>query len=249
MQLKILASSSSGNCALVETVAGSRILIDAGLSFRKLEALLAEEDVRADEISFILLTHEHSDHVAGLGGFAALGTPIYTTRGTAAAVRCKSAPAWKIIPSQSTFDVCGVTVESFGIPHDAAEPVGFVIDDGVQRLVWALDMGHLTAANKTILQSATMLVVESNYCPKMLEADKTRPFSLKQRIKGRHGHLSNDDTFEFLTRERSEKWERIVLAHLSRQCNNPEALLERYAQAGLPVEVIWPESPVNAEAI
>lgn len=244
MRLKILASSSSGNCGLIETLSGHKILIDAGLSFRKIEGLLEAEGVQAQQIAMILLTHEHADHVAGLSGFAALRTPVYTTRGTAGAVGGRWAPAWQIIPSQASWEALGLKFESFAIPHDAAEPVGFALEDGDERLVWALDMGHLTARNKTILQSATTLVVESNYCPKMLEADRTRPFDLKQRIKGRHGHLSNDDTFDFLTKERSLLWKQIFLAHLSRQCNDAEALALRYAATGLPVEVVCPHEAV-----
>lgn len=243
MRLKILASSSGGNCGLVETLSGHKILIDAGLSFRKLEALLADEGVKPEEIALILLTHEHSDHVAGISGFGALRTPVYTTRGTAGAVGERMA-AWQIVPAQARWEVLGLRLESFPVPHDAAEPVGFVLEDADERLVWALDMGHLTAANKKILQSATTLVIESNYCPKLLDADKKRPFALKQRIKGRHGHLSNDDTFNFLTQERSLLWQKIYLAHLSRQCNDAEQLAARYEPTGLPLEVVCPHQAV-----
>ena len=246
MRLKILASSSAGNCALVEISTGEKFLIDAGVSFKKLTALLAQEGVSPAQLSAVFLTHEHSDHTAGLSGFAALGTPIYTTRGTAGALSLRTAPAWKIIPAQSVFALGGLSVESFPIPHDAAEPVGFVLEDGDERLVWALDMGHLQPNVKKILHSATTLVLESNYCPRMLEADRTRPFALKQRIKGRHGHLSNDDTFEFISVERGSSWRRVILAHLSRQCNDATMLESRYAQAGIPVEIISPHALVEA---
>lgn len=201
---------------------------------------MADEGVTPGDVSAVFLTHEHSDHVLGLSGFAGLGTPVYATRGTAGALQGKNLINWKIVPSQSTFALAGVTVESFPVPHDAAEPVGWVIDDGVERLVWALDVGHLVPITKKILRSATILVLESNYCPQLLEADKKRPFSLKQRIKGRHGHLSNDEAFEFITMEKSDSWRQIYLAHLSHQCNDAKGLQERYTQIGVQVQVVLP---------
>lgn len=239
MRLKIFASSSSGNCALVEA-AGRRVLIDAGLSFRKISTALIDEGLSARMIDAVFITHEHTDHVAGLSGFAALKTPIYATRGTFGGMTGAAKLNSRVIPSTARFSLEPLIVESFGIPHDATEPVGYVIDDGRERLVWALDMGHLDKKTKTILQSATTLVLESNYCPDMLENDPRRPFSLKQRIRGRHGHLSNDDTFKFLTAERSPSWQKIILAHVSRNCNNVEKLEARYDCADLPVEIFDP---------
>jgi len=243
MEVKVIASSSSGNCALVETVGGVKILVDAGISFKRIESALHAWGVRVQELAAVLLTHEHSDHVCGINGFVELGVPVYATRGTRLALGGRL--PWKEIPSRGKFGVGGVSIESFEIPHDAAEPVGYVIDDGRERLVWALDMGHLSGETKNILKSANILVIESNYCPHMLEADKKRPWSLKQRIKGRHGHLSNDDTFAFLTQETSSHWRRIVLAHLSAQCNDPLKLQRRYAPTGLPVEIVSPTSLIQ----
>jgi phosphoribosyl 1,2-cyclic phosphodiesterase len=237
MRLKIFASSSSGNCALVET-GGKRILIDAGLSFRKICAALEGEEISPQEIDAVFVTHEHGDHVIGLGGFSALGVPIYATRGTAGGI-IRQEIKWTIVPSAGKFAAAQLRVETFTIPHDAGEPVGYAIDDGEERLVWALDVGHLDKKIKTVLKSATILVLESNYCPDMLEKSG-RPFHLKQRIRGRHGHLSNDETFEFLTAERSESWKQIYLAHVSRQCNNVEKLEALYASSGLPIEVVDP---------
>ncbi len=239
MRVKFLASSSTGNCALVE--AGSaRFLFDAGLSFRKISLSLEAEGLSPRDIAAIFVTHEHADHVSGLSGFAALNTPIYATRGTALAAAKSKGLNWKLIEAPMSFKVEGLSAESFPIPHDATDPVGFSLDDGAERLVWALDLGHLSAPIKAVLRSATILVLESNYSPEMLEADTKRPFFLKQRIKGRHGHLSNDEAFEFLTTERNPNWRQIHLAHLSRQCNDAEALQARYAALGMPVEVVDP---------
>ena len=241
MKVKILASSSSGNCGLVE-IGGLKLLLDVGLSFKKLQGLLAQEGVSAAEISGVLITHEHSDHVLAAAGFAALGVPLYATRGTAAGaeVVLKKSLKWNIIPQDGVFKIGAVSVSVFGVPHDAQEPVGYALSFEAERLVWALDMGHLPSGVQAILKSATTLVMESNYCPKLLEADTKRPFSLKQRIKGRHGHLSNETTYEFLTQTRSPSWQQIYLVHLSKECNNPELLQSRYEACGLPVEVVNP---------
>lgn len=239
MRVKILVSSSSGNCALVESHSGEKVLIDAGVSFKKLEKLLENEGVRADEISAVFVTHEHSDHVAGLSGFAERGTPLYMTRGTASALVKLPKSSIKFLPNAGAFEVAGLSVESFPVPHDAAEPVGYKLKDAVDLLVWALDVGHITPTLKTTLLQATILVLESNYCPAMLEK-ANRPFHLKQRIRGRHGHLSNDDAYEFLTTNRTENWKKIFLAHVSRECNDVTRLQERYNKAAMEVEVISP---------
>jgi len=246
MRLTVLASSSAGNSALITTSCGQHILIDAGFSFKRMVALLSAQGLAPAQISALLLTHEHADHASGLSGFAALGTPIYTTRGTAGALQSKVSPTWQLIPSQAQFALGGIAIESFPIPHDAAEPVGFALTDADERLVWALDMGHLAPSALKVIHTATTLVIESNYCPKLLAADTTRPFALKQRIQGRHGHLSNDDTFEFIcAHHQAAPWQRIILAHLSRQCNDPITLEGRYNAAGIPVEIISPHTLVG----
>jgi phosphoribosyl 1,2-cyclic phosphodiesterase len=241
MRLSILASSSAGNCALVEA-AGAKILIDAGISFKKLEAALEEQGVAVSELTAVLLTHEHSDHVAGVGGLASAGVPLYATAGTASAVEgmIKRKIGWRLLPSEGAFVMGELRVMTFALPHDACEPVGYVISDAQERLIWALDIGHLTAATERLLATATTLVLESNYCPKRLQADTKRPFSLKQRIMGRHGHLSNEDAYNYLTKTRSASWRQIYLAHLSRECNSVAELQARYAATGLPVEVVDP---------
>lgn len=243
MHLTVLGSSSSGNSALVE-VAGKRILIDAGFSFRRLGQMLLEQTAcTIDSIDAVLITHEHSDHTSGLSGFAKLGTPVYITGGTLAALPTKLAQALnaKRIPQQATFELEGLTVESFPIPHDAMEPVAYMLrhlsDEGTTQLTWALDMGHLTDTAKRYLLSSQIIVLESNYDEELLKNSR-RPFSLKQRIKGRHGHLSNNDAFEFISQNKDCGWQQIYLGHLSGDCNDAQALQTRYNTAGIDVEVI-----------
>jgi phosphoribosyl 1,2-cyclic phosphodiesterase len=240
MRLRIIASSSSGNCALMED-GQRRFLIDAGLSFRKIENALQEESLSPQDIEAIFITHEHSDHVAGLAGFISLETPIYATAGTISSLVALHGLNWKQIPSDGGVDLDGLRVESFSVPHDAAEPVGYSFSRGDDKLVWALDLGHMDVRLKKIFRSATILVLESNYCPKLLENSK-RPWTLKQRIRGRHGHLSNEEAYEFLSQETNQDWHQIYLAHLSSQCNDASMLEEMYEGLSLPVEIVAPKA-------
>ncbi len=238
MRLKVLGSSSGGNCGLVE-VAGKWVLIDAGFSCRKVAQLLAAEGLTPTDIYAVLVTHEHSDHTAGLKTLAQAGAKIYGTQGTALSVREKL--RWSVVQASTSFEIFeGVTVEVFSVPHDAADPVGYTIDDGHERLSWELDLGHLDSKMREYLSRADILMIESNYDPKMLE-DSRRPYYLKARINGRNGHLCNDETFEYLTSNASKAhWKEIFLGHISKECNNPQALIARYAQTGLDVNVVNP---------
>jgi len=249
MHLTILGSSSSGNSALVE-VGGKRLLIDAGFSFRKLTQMLQTQSAcDIATIDAVLVTHEHSDHTSGLSGFAKLGTPVYMTAGTFAALPSKLAAALNVkkIPQQAVFTIGEVSVESFSVPHDAIEPVGFVLryqlptNQNPSQLTWALDMGYLTDQVRAHLQQSHIIVLESNYDDDLLKNSR-RPFSLKQRIKGRHGHLSNSEAFEFISQNHTNcSWQQVYLAHLSNDCNDVSALQSRYNIAGINVEVVNPK--------
>ncbi len=245
MHLKVLGSSSGGNCGLVN-VSWKWVLIDAGFSCRKIGQLLASEGLTPSDISAVLVTHEHTDHTAGLKTLADAGAKIYGTEGTALAVRAKL--PWTLVQPGSVFEIFErVAVEVFSVPHDAADPVGYTICEGSQRLSWALDLGHLDAQMKAYLARADILMIESNYDEDRLEASR-RPYYLKARIKGRHGHLCNDETFEYLTSTSSKAhWREIFLGHISRECNDTKALALRYANTGLDVNVVSPITAANPQ--
>jgi Metal-dependent hydrolases of the beta-lactamase superfamily I len=239
MRLQILGSGSSGNCALLQTE-DARVLIDAGFSWRKLNELLRAADTRMEEIDAVFLTHEHGDHAAGVDGFKKHPrVQIYANAATARAVQAKAGreAMWKIFETGTTFRFRDLEVTSFMVPHDAQEPVGFRFSNGHEgdlftprrSLAWLTDLGHAPGHVYRHLRESDVVVVESNHCPRLLEADHRRPWSTKQRISGRHGHLSNVAACELLEATAHSGWRRIFLTHLSRDCNSLEAVEQSFA--------------------
>jgi phosphoribosyl 1,2-cyclic phosphodiesterase len=226
-RFRILGSSSKGNAALL-TTENSKILIDAGFSARRLEALLQESGESLSNIDAIFLTHEHSDHSTGLTGLSKWpNIKIFANRETARAAQDKlnwRAP-WNIFETGSTFQFRDLEINSFPIPHDASDPVGYIISAGdntpekpKRSLAWVTDLGYAPELIKQKIASVEILVIESNYDETMLE-NSSRAFYLKQRIKGRHGHLGNDATHELLKSIVNPAWKQVYLAHLSEECN------------------------------
>ena len=236
---KILGSSSSGNAALLRA-AGSNILIDAGLSGKKLKFLLAEEGLALEQIDAVFLTHEHNDHSAGIRGLSRyLNLPIFANRDTIQALQPKlpRRPNWKEFETGVCFSFGALKIHPFSVPHDAYDPVGFYIEwgsgdlfDPSSSLAWVTDLGFVPALVKERIRQASILVIESNHCAEMLEQDEKRPWSLKQRIRGRHGHLSNQTTYELLESMENTRWREIFLMHLSKDCNDVNLVRERFGK-------------------
>lgn len=247
----ILGSSSSGNCALLETP-GCRVLIDIGLLPRKLNDLLKPLNLSLGDVDAVFITHEHSDHICGLAGLSRHPhVQVFANRETARAAqtRLRFRPQWNFFETGSTFSYRGLEVASFSIPHDASDPVGFVFSVAAEpaplRLAWCTDLGYVPELVRERIRGADVLVIESNYDPDMLDRDHRRPFPLKQRIKSRHGHLSNYATHELLRTTENASWRRVFLAHLSRECNDVGLVRETFAGFGqnghrFAVEVIDP---------
>jgi phosphoribosyl 1,2-cyclic phosphodiesterase len=245
-RLHILGSSSAGNSGLLVTP-DARILIDAGFSARRIKKALAAVGEKIEDLDAVFITHEHSDHCEGVAGLARLERPVFfANQETARAVQnsCKTAaPRWKIFETGTTFEFRGVSVCAFQIPHDAADPVGYTFTVGGatpdarrETLAWVTDLGYAPALVREKIKHADCLVLESNYDSGMLERS-TRPPSLKQRIKGRHGHLSNDLAQEVLMTLGCERLRRVFLAHLSRECNH----LDLVDAALAPVRLLHPQ--------
>lgn len=223
LQLAVLGSGSSGNSALV-CHEDTRILVDAGLSARQLCARLEALGVAPDHLAAIVLTHEHCDHTRGLEVFCRKRPiPVYATVHTAAVVRegVAGALSWRQFEAGNSFRVGGVEIHSFPVPHDAVDPVGFRFECGRTSLGLLSDVGHVTRLILDRLQGVDTLFAEANYDEALLMNDAKRPWSIKQRISNRHGHLSNDQTSELVAAIAGPNLHRVVLGHLSNDCNEP----------------------------
>ncbi len=226
MRFAVLGSGSGGNAAVIEA-GGSRLLVDAGLSARQIVRRLRLMGIDPASLDGVLLTHEHGDHVRGLRVLMkSLSVPIYATPMTREVVREQVAGAsWKIFECGATFVFGGLSVQSFAVPHDAVEPVGFVFRCEERSVGLVSDSGHVTPRILDALRGVESLFVEANYDDALLEADTRRPWSTKQRIASRHGHLSNAQAAALVADLAADGLRRVVLGHLSRDCNTPEAAL------------------------
>lgn len=248
----ILGSGSGGNCAYLETPE-ARLLIDAGFSGRQIRQRLASIGRSPETLTGILLTHEHSDHTCGLEMIAArLNIPVYCNRLTREAVENQFRVPFnvRIFATGASFEVGDVRVDTFSVPHDAYDPVGFLIHTSSGRIGFLTDLGHATRAVVDRVRPADVLVLETNYDLKLLQADTKRPWSIKQRILSRHGHLSNTAAADVLEQIASDALQHVYLGHLSRDCNTPElaaetvnARLDRLGARGINVETTSQENP------
>jgi phosphoribosyl 1,2-cyclic phosphodiesterase len=220
----VLGSGSGGNCALIETEK-TALLVDAGLSCRQITQRLAAVGRSLADLHGIVITHEHSDHIAALGVLCkSKPLPVFANRQTAESIVCDNGAriSWRIFETGSHFEVGDLTVESFSIPHDAQDPVGFVIHNCNASIGVVTDLGHATRVVADRVRAVDALVIESNHDVKMLQDNPGRPWATKQRILSRHGHLSNEDAAKFVGEIATSRLRHVVLAHLSRDCNKPE---------------------------
>jgi len=223
MQITVLGSGSGGNCTLVATDA-TAILIDAGFSCRQIVQRLASVGRSLEQISAILLTHEHSDHTDALAVLCKNHSlPVFANRDTADAIQSADKKiSWRLFSNGNAFAVGDLTVEAFSVPHDAQDPVGFVIHNSHASVGFATDLGHPTRLVAERVRALDALVLESNHDVRLLQADTRRSWSTKQRILSRHGHLCNEDAAQLASEVVTDKLRQIVLAHLSQDCNRPE---------------------------
>jgi phosphoribosyl 1,2-cyclic phosphodiesterase len=240
LRVCVLASGSKGNCTYV----GSRntsILIDAGLSGRETALRLAAVDRTLADISAVCVSHEHGDHTSGLKTLNSRhGIPLYANTGTIEGVRRNARLQdlkWQVFTTGSGFTIGDLTIAPFSVPHDAYDPVGFTIHcEGVTAGV-VTDMGVPTSLIRQHLKTCRVVVVEANHDEQMLQ-EAQRPWSLKQRIRGRQGHLSNESAADMLAEIAGPDLHHVFLAHISDDCNRHDLAVgtarRRLAERGCP---------------
>ncbi|MBO2956507.1 MBL fold metallo-hydrolase [Burkholderia pseudomallei] len=236
MRFASLGSGSEGNALVVEASNGAtttRVLLDCGFSAKELERRLARIDLRVDDLDAILVTHEHGDHVGCALTLARRASlPLYTSWGTARAVGADEADVdLHVLWSDETAAVGDLCVLPYTVPHDACEPLQFVFSDGATRLGVLTDVGMSTPHIGAVLSGCDGLVLEANHDVAMLAASRY-PASLKARIGGSHGHLSNDAAAAILAELDRSRLRHLVAAHLSQQ-NNAPALAQAALAAAL----------------
>ena len=220
----VLGSGSSGNCIHVSSATTS-LLVDAGLSGREIIRRLELTGADVSGIAAVCLTHEHSDHVDGLLGLLRVIKPrLYANSETVKAVERsleRHDLPWQIFSTGFPFQVGDISIEPFSVSHDAMDPVGFCLGCAGSRIGIVTDIGVSTTLVREKLRHCHALILESNHDEKMLK-DSQRPWSLKQRIAGRQGHLSNRGASELLAEIAGPALTHVYLAHISADCNRPE---------------------------
>ncbi len=217
----ILASSSAGNSAFISDGV-THLLVDCGLSRKETFARLEANGVDPCCIDAILISHEHCDHVAGLGPIAKkLAKPVYLTSATANALEeGKEAIYYKPFQAGTRISIGSFEVQSFSLPHDAEDPVGYTFSSNGRKVGVCTDLGYMPDSIRYHLQDCDLLLLESNHDLEMLKVGPY-PWSLKQRVMSRRGHLSNDVVSQFILDDLSPRTRKLVLGHLSEQNNLP----------------------------
>lgn len=225
MTITTLASGSSGNCILVSH-GTTHLLVDAGISCRRIKNALISLGLTPGDLTAILITHEHSDHISGLATlFKQYHLPVWCSRGTGRQLEYRIAFLSEVLHTfepGTSFALGGLTVTAFATLHDAADPVGYTFTDGLRKAAIVTDLGLVTPVVEDSVRGSDLLVAEANHDPDLL-MDGPYPYYLKQRILGRQGHLSNADCAALISRSGARS---VILAHLSAENNRPDLALE-----------------------
>lgn len=231
MRFLSIASGSSGNCTYIGT-RNTHILVDTGIAYKRMMAGLNEIDVAGEDLTGILITHEHIDHVAGLGVLSRkLGVPIYASHGTVQALRHIGTlgdideSLYHEIPADQAFTVGDLTVTPFANSHDAAEPFGYRVEAREASVAVCTDLGVYTADTVEKLKNLDAVLLEANHDIRMLQVGPY-PYALKQRILGERGHLSNEASGRLLGEILHDHMQYILLGHLSKENNLPALAYE-----------------------
>lgn len=217
-----IRSGSSGNATLISDGA-THLLVDCGISGKAAAEGLLAAGVAPSEVAAMLITHEHSDHIKGVGVFSRkYGVPIYARRDTLEAM---PEVVGKISPEsihiiESDFSLGNIRIKPFDIPHDAANPTGYVFENDIDKAAVATDIGEITETVLNAVRGSRCVLLEANYDPNMLDMG-SYPYALKQRIKSERGHLCNEEAGIFAAALAKSGTREIILGHLSRENNYP----------------------------
>lgn len=227
----MLASGSRGNSIFISDGKTS-ILFDAGLSGIQIERRLKSRGLHPEELSAIVVSHEHNDHIQGVGVLARrYGLPVYINQKTMAAAAARLGKIHTIVNFEcgSAFTIESLTIHPFSLSHDAEDPAGFTIHRNGTKIGIATDLGIATAMVKEHLKGCTLLVLEANHDPHMLSSGPY-PWPLKQRIKSRKGHLSNEEAKSLVMEVLHDRLNHVILAHLSDVNNAPDHALHKVCE-------------------
>lgn len=233
MKIIVLQSGSNGNCIYVESPS-ARLLVDAGISGSQAQRRLEAYDREISNVDALLISHDHIDHTRCMGIYQRkFRLPIYATETTIATFEaCHDLGKiydLRHFAAGDSIVIGDLTVESIPTPHDAADGVAFIVDDGGRRVGILTDLGHVFDGLDQVIQSLDAVVIESNYDPEMLESGPY-PEVLRQRIRGSGGHLSNVEAAQLLAAAGKQRLKWACLAHLSEQNNNPEVALRTHRE-------------------
>lgn len=224
LRICVLASGSSGNCIHVES-ATTALLMDAGISARETLRRMADANLDPAKLRAICVSHEHADHTAGIAQLhKRLDLKLYANSETARAVRGAEDLDWNLFTNGCSFRIGDIEILPFPLPHDAYDPVGFILSCGTARIGIATDLGMPTQVARERLRGCQLVVLEANHDETLLHSS-FRPWALKQRILGRQGHLSNETAAALLADIAGDTLRQVFLAHLSRECNNLDLAL------------------------
>jgi phosphoribosyl 1,2-cyclic phosphodiesterase len=256
VRICVLGSGSRGNCTWIATER-ARLLVDAGFGRRETSARLAVAGQSLEGCDAIIISHEHQDHINGLRSLALkLRVPVYIVPATHNVIawdeRMKSRVAFEMFNPGQKFIIGDIEVTPFSVPHDAAEPVGFSFAAHGIKAAVVTDLGYVPELVKQHVRGCHCLVFESNHDLEMLKVGPY-PWFVKQRVMGRHGHLSNRTTAQFLAQDYDGSAQVLVLAHLSETNNHPEivrltaieALARRTTTASAELHLATQEAPTR----
>lgn len=252
MRVASLASGSSGNSYYIECPEGA-IIVDAGLSGKTIVQHLQLAGGDLSKVRGVVVTHDHHDHSSGAGVLQRrFGWKLWMTKGTLENSRGIGKVWAETVRSDSGLDVAGMRLEFIPTPHDGAEPMAVILNRGDKRCGILTDLGHSFAGLADTLATLDFVFLESNYDPRLLDANPRYPYPLKARIKGRGGHISNAEAGELIAGLPSERLRGVVLSHLSKENNTPDLALStftalaaaRISAGGMRVGVAWRHQPM-----